>query len=193
MNTVMDGSSRADLISLANSEVSIYTVLGKLGVDYAAYYGTTAKLNCPFGHISHIDGGYSKAMRVYPDTNSCYCFACSTYFTPVKMFSDAHDLSLEDAARFLLEDSGWEPETYESKWDKLVQPSVFNPYEVQEALDSACRRRDKLWNVKVTFEPYKSAYQECLKVLEYVDNASKAELWLEQCKEKMFGVIDAQE
>lgn len=187
----MVGSSSSELIRLANEEVSIYTVLSKIGVEYQGYYGTTSKLYCPFGYITHIDGGQSKAMRVYPDTNSLFCFACNEHYTPVKLFAAYTDLDWESAAEVLLTDSGWVPETYEEKWDKLIEETKFNPEETQIALDNACRRIDPLWNVHATFDPYKSAYQRCLQGLTQVVDIATSIKWLEESKEIMYEVINA--
>src|SRR3954466_13862718 len=78
-------------VAVANEVVSIATVCRWLGVQVPDDDSLRSKLYCPFGEFNHSDGGRDRALRIYPDSNSAYCFACSELFTPVKMYARMTD------------------------------------------------------------------------------------------------------
>lgn len=186
----MGGFSRRELVAKANEVVSIYLVCDKVGVEYATYMGDRAKLYCPFGAITHMDGGESRAFRIYEDTNSSYCFACSQYYTPVRLYSDYTDLSEEDAAEELLNEVGWKDETFEEKWESLTVPEgAYDPSYLPEALHTYCARLDPDWVVTQMSEPHRSAITLCVRASRAVTSAKQADQWLVAAKEKMRKVI----
>ena len=99
----MDGVS--DLQMRAARDVLITRVLRSLGADIsdgAEYSGDSIKIHCPFGH-RHSDGGLEKALRVYPSTNSSYCFSEKRYYDSVLLWASDNELSYVEAVRSLLE------------------------------------------------------------------------------------------
>lgn len=76
---------RESLIEKANREVSIELVLYHLyGIDVPASAGSW-KSPCPLDH-DHSDGGKTKAMKVFSESNSAWCFSHSRKFTPVSLW-----------------------------------------------------------------------------------------------------------
>src|ERR1044072_8923225 len=99
---------RRTIVTVANEKVPIATVCQMLGVDLPDIH-QRVKLYCPFGGTDHSDAGLAPAMRIYPESNHAYCFACTAYFTPVRMAAKALDLSWTEAARLLLDRIGYQP------------------------------------------------------------------------------------
>lgn len=185
----MDGFSSKDLIRVANEKISIYSVCTLVGVDMYQGYGSNSKLYCPFGNMYHIDGGNTRAFRVYFDTNSAYCFACSQYFNSVDLFAQYNDMSREQSAEVLLDMAGWKEPTYEEKWEKINEKEAFNTASVIEALNIYCGGIRDDWNFAQLQEPYSSAYLKCLNVTERIDTLEKAQKWLEVSKNLMRKVL----
>lgn len=188
----MGGFSSSGLIRKANEVVSIHTVCEALGVDFSSYYGSRSKLYCPFGGVNHIDGGDSKAFKVYEDTNSAYCFACAQYYDPVSLYALAEDVTKESAAEALLEMSGWKEETFEEKWDRLSggDNQGYDNSNLPEALNVYCARLDPDWVVNQLEEPFSSAIARCNAVAARVKDAAQADKWLTTSKKLMKGLID---
>jgi hypothetical protein len=187
----MVGSSSFDPVKTANEEVSIYFVCDKAGVDYSSMYGSNSKLYCPFGGITHIDGGATRAFRIYDETNSAYCFACSKYFTPVGLYQDLTDLPWVEAAEALLEEYGWKPETVEERWERVSSPNGYDNSELPNALDKYCSRIEPEWALVQLDEPYRSAFDKCVRLASAVGDSSQAIKWLDATKKYMKEVIDA--
>jgi hypothetical protein len=185
----MAGSSRKSTIDVANEEVSIYSVCDIVGIDYSSYYGNTAKLYCPFGHITHMDGGQTRAFRIYPDTNSAYCFACSQYFDSVGLFAAFSDMTREESAVTLLEGIGWQEETFEEKWERLTEEVRYDTSEVVTALNAYCERKDPMWPVNSMYSPYLESYTQCIGLVSSITNHSQAAAWLSAAKKHMNGVL----
>lgn len=185
----MDGSSKS-VVDIANEEVDIYKVLQMVGVDAYGLYGNNSKIYCPFGPITHMDGGQTRAMRVYLDTGSLYCFACQKYFNPVILWSEYSGLSYEESAEFLLESQGWKPETYESRWDKLTKKRKFDTSELQNALDLYCLSIHPKWKTIQVNSPYIDVFSKLMTVADNVTNVAQAEKWMEVAKQKMREVLN---
>lgn len=98
---------RRSVVALANDQVTITDACRAAGMDIPdAEYVRGRKLHCPFEAFYHRDFGREPALRIYPDTNHAYCFACATTFTPVYLVAQAWGLPVRTAARELLERFG---------------------------------------------------------------------------------------
>ena len=86
------------VIDLANERITIIEACNMLGMDVHDFSIASLKVWCPFGHLYHSDGGTTKAMRIYPATNSAWCFACNLYFTPVKLIAMDRGIPDQQAA-----------------------------------------------------------------------------------------------
>lgn len=175
---------RPGVVTVANEKVPITTVLSMLGVE--VFDGSNRKIRCPFGKVYHSDGGIDPAMRVYPETNSCYCFSCTQYFTPVGIASQALDMGLRDTAEMLLDRIGHRPLDPVKAWE---QASKYEPAPdtamLAEALKTYCRRISPDWPAR-QFEPEISyLLRRCLGLLDQVKTGKGAVLWLTLCKRVM--------
>lgn len=174
--------------ALANEATDILTVLGLIGMPVPEIsYLASMKLYCPFGDVSHADGGMSKAFRVYPETNSAYCFACALAFTPVSLLAMGKDISKEEAADFLLELAGVTEANSDERWAQLTapEPVTINTAELAEALKLFCRRTIPNWEER-QFEPaVAKLFQRCLGLLGSVRTPEDAEQWLAATKQAM--------
>lgn len=191
--TRMAGFSKNDLVSKANEVVSIYDVCTKAGVDFSSYMGSRSKLYCPFGGITHMDGGATRAFRIYEETNTAYCFACSQVYDPVGLYCAITDLNRMDAAEALLEEAGWREETFEEKWDRLSgnDDQAFDNTYLPEALANFCSRLDPDWVTRQLEEPYSSALARCIAISRRVETPEQAAAWLDTSKAFMKGLLDA--
>src|SRR5712692_3099929 len=64
------------LTGIANERISIALACRWAGVSVSEGDGSR-KIWCPFGSVSHSDGGVERAFRMYEGTNSAYCFRVS--------------------------------------------------------------------------------------------------------------------
>lgn len=184
---------RTNLVEVANEKVSILTVCRLFGVDLnedIAAGGRTRKVSCPFGEIYHSDGGISPAMRIYPESNSAYCFSCAAYWTPVSLAAKAMDLDRSSAAIRLLDHVGYRPLGLAEQFQQAVEyaPEPDRAL-LADALKTYCRRIDSQW-LDRQFEPGVAAQlTRCLSLLDLVKSADDVALWLDRCKVAMRRVL----
>jgi hypothetical protein len=129
-------------IEQANRSVSIEKVL----FDHFGIEVGPGKNPCPFD-FEHSDGGQDKALRVYPDTNSAYCFALHGVLDPVKLFSLKGDNRPLYAAQLLMRAYGIDtrPKGWRERYNDIAlqrETSVrqIPPGSVVEALQAALRQ-----------------------------------------------------
>jgi hypothetical protein len=179
---------RPNVVEVANEKVAIVVVCRMLGVqlpdDLVA--GRSQKVHCPFGEIYHSDGGLSPAMRIYPDTNSAYCFSCAAYYTPVSLAAKAMDTTYHTAAIRLLDHIGHRPMDLAQQWQQVAQ---FEPEPdralLADALKTYCRRIEPQWSQRQFEEGVARVLTRCLGLLDLVKSAGDVTLWLDRCKEAM--------
>ncbi len=176
------------LVELANSEVDIFLVCNLIGMDITpAYDVRSIKVYCPFGEVSHIDGGREKALRIYPDTNSAWCWAESLYLSPVKIASLAWDKPMLETAEILLERVGKTPPSIEEMLDKFLNPPEVQPdlSLLGQLLRDFCKNHMENWESR-QFDPEIARWLDsCLSLLRYVRTSADAAEWLEGSKQVM--------
>jgi hypothetical protein len=173
---------------LANENSDIMAVARFIGMEVPDFsYSASIKLYCPFGEVSHADGGSSKAFRIYPETNSAYCFACGLHFSPVKLLATATDISTAEAADYLLELAGVTEAGTEERWEQLTseQESPISTAELAEALKVYCSRIDPNWAERQLEPAVAHTFQRCLGLLGSVRTSADAEQWLGATKQVM--------
>lgn len=175
-------------IAIANEQVSIIKACNMIGMDIPDFSLSSLKVYCPFGHLYHADEGRSRAMRIYPATNSAYCFAGCGYLSPVKLIAIDRDSSEQDAAEWLLEQIGWVPPDYVSQWEALTQtefPQV-NTVDLGEALKTFCARSfPDHWTEFQFYESVAVKLSKCLSLLRKVHTPDDAEKWMRVAKQVM--------
>lgn len=185
------------VVAVANEKVSIVTVLRMLGVelpDDDIGLSRSRKVSCPFGQIYHSDHGVSPAMRIYPETNSAWCFSCSVYFTPVKLIAQGMDLGMVAAATRLLDHVGLKPVELAEAW-KHASEYVPEPDRalMADALKTYCRRICSTWSERQFDSEVAATLTRCLAILDLVCTNDDVNLWLVKCKEAMRHVLDCPE
>ena len=151
----------SDLQIRAAQGVPITRVLRSLGSDISEgseYSGESIKIHCPFGH-RHSDGGLEKALRVYPTTNSSYCFSEKRYYDSVLLWAADNELPYVEAVCSLLE-------TFEVP----VQDAVQHP---TERKPSVAELRAVLEYVRLS----ESDQTTAVSALSLVRNRLDAEAW----------------
>lgn len=173
-------------IELANERYSIIQACNKLGMDIPDFSFSSAKLYCPFGHLFHADGGQSKAFRVYPGTNSAFCFAGCGYYSPVRLIATDKGISEADAAESILEETNYVPPDFESRWNALMtEQATPNPDDLAEALKVACARMEPNWDERQFEEKVSIKLRQCLQLLPKVQTEEDATKWLSMTKQAM--------
>jgi hypothetical protein len=175
-------------IDLANEHVHIADVLNTLGVfvPESVKSGGTKKVHCPFGFY-HSDNGLTKAMRVYGNSNTAYCFSCSKSYSPVTLASAAWDCSWHNAAFRLLEDSGFKPKSLQERWAEASTKEVNKPdlIALGEALKTYCSIVYPNWEQDQLNDYVGDKLNKCLSLLDLVETDEDATKWLQTCKTAM--------
>lgn len=174
------------VIDLANERVTIIEACNMLGMGVMDFSIASLKVWCPFGHLYHADGGTTKAMRIYPATNSAWCFACNIYFTPVKLIAMDRGIPDVQAAESILESTNYVPPDFEARWNALIEakPTV-NTDDLAEALKVACSRMVPDWDERQFDESVAYKLRQCLALLRKVKSDEDATLWLSITKKIM--------
>lgn len=176
--------SRAELVSrsretTADQLVSVVSLLRQIGTMVPDVEFGSVKVYCPFS-ILHMDHGTTRSMRVYPESNTAYCFNDCGFFTPTKLAMQAWDLSRAEAVDRLLETV--EQET-DNRLDNLF-PVGTNPPSTEalsEALRVYCQRLDG-WPEREFKESVIRKLEQCLALLPGVVSNTEAGQWLDACK-----------
>jgi hypothetical protein len=186
----------SSVVTAANEHVSIVTVLQMLGVDLGEDLATgrSRKVPCPFGPVYHSDHGVSPAMRVYPETNSAWCFSCAVYYTPVKLISQATDTDPTTAAIRLLDRVGYKPLELAEAWKNV---STYEPEPdkalMADALKTYCRRICRDWADRQFDARIAATLTRCLSILDLVRTDADVDLWLRKCKDAMRRTLNCEE
>ena len=173
-------------IQIANERMSIVEACNELGMGVENFNLNSLKFYCPFGNVNHMDAGDSKAFRIYPATNSAWCFAGCGYFTPVKLIAMNGDMSEQEAAEKILETTGYVAPHYDAQWDALTAETVrVNTEDLAEALKIACARMDKNWESRQFDDAVAKKLRACFTLLGKVHTEEDATQWLDKTKQIM--------
>lgn len=141
---------------------------------------------CLFGHLAHPDGGLERALRIYEDTNSAYCFACAKAWRPVSLMAEVWDCTWAEAADRMCQMAGITEPTWQEKWEALQQPVPPDTARLGEALKAWCRRvRGPSWELEQTDAWFGVPLAACLGLLPLVTTDPEAREWLDGCKRIM--------
>lgn len=190
----MNRPRRRSAVSIANDKVPIVLACRWIGMnidDDIAYGRSSVKVHCPFGAVYHSDQGVEPSFRIYPDSNSAYCFACSTYYSPVWLVAMAWDVQPAEVAVALLERIGVKPVSLADAWAKAAEREVAPDHSLlSEALKTFCARIAADWD-DAQFEPaIAGLLSRCLALLELVTAEPDARQWLDGCKKVMRSALD---
>lgn len=177
------------VVKLADEQVDILVACRIVGMDLPDTIERSAKVHCPFGEIYHSDHGVDPAMRIYPQSNSAWCFSCSHYYTPTLLVARAWDVTLRAAATALLQRTGYRPPSPQDVWDQVVAEPAVDRTALAEALKTFCRRAVPHWDA-VQFEPDVSEQLDrCLRLLDLVHDEADGRKWLSACKMSMLNSL----
>lgn len=181
---------KKSLIEEANEKVSIIKVCLLIGLNVSE--GGHGKYRCPFGDVNHSDGGIEAAFRIYPETNSAYCFACRKYFSPVYLYAQAKDRRASQAAQDLLEIVGWKPKSQAERWSEaMTQEVTVDVSALALALRTYCARICREWEEYQLIPEVAELFSRCLALLERVHTPEEADQWLNACKKIMSKKLEA--
>ncbi len=172
-------------IDKANESISIIDVL----TDFDVYVpssirnGGNKKIYCPFGFY-HSDNGLTKAMRVYLNSNSVYCFSCSKRYEPVSLAAAKWDTSWANAAMTLLEASGIKSKSLEERWVEATSQKVesLDLIALADALKTFCSGISSSWQTDQLDDTVSSKLAKCFELLNSVKTEEDALKWLKVTK-----------
>lgn len=178
---------KPSLVALANTHVRIEQAVAWAGGGEIPTVETgSLKVHCPFGPVYHADGGAEPALRVYPGPNNAWCFACSEFYTPVRICALAWGMPYDQVAVELLRRAGHKPVTYAQHWQSVLAPQAdLGREDLAEALRCWLAERFPDW-ADLQFQPAVARYlARCLGLLESVSTPADCGKWLEGCKQVM--------
>ena len=178
-------------IKLANELMSITEACRFIDMAMGDFEIASVKTYCPFGELMHEDGGRGKAFRVYPGTNSAYCFACVKAYRPVSLIATDRDIPEFEAAEIILEEKGYVAPDFQSRWDAVTSPDASKADEdgMANALKLACSRMVPNWEER-QFEPeVATMLRKCLSIAWKVQTEDDARDWLTKTKILMSRVL----
>lgn len=145
-----------------------------------------AKTYCPFGSVFHSDGGRSRAFKVYPETNTAYCFACQKVYDPVSLIANDRDITFRAAAELILEMKAYVAPDYETRWDAITkQAATVDVEALQDALKIACSRMVPDWATRQFEDRVAAKLAQCLALARKVKTDDDGRKWLDMTKEAM--------
>jgi hypothetical protein len=167
--------SRPDpVIALADRLVPIGVAVVRAGLgESPSTAGLSWKTWCPSGD-DHDDGGTDRALKIYPENNSGWCFDCLKRWTPVSLYAAQRGITPIEAARLLLDAIGYRPRprTLEAALSPPV-PAV-NRAALADGLRQWARGRIPSWDAK---ELHSTPFYRILAVLDGVDTPEAADAW----------------
>jgi hypothetical protein len=177
------------LIWLANEKIPIAMACRWADLDVSEGDGTR-KTWCPFGAVSHSDGGVARALRMYEDENHAFCFACGRSWTPVSLMAEFWDCTRPEAAERMCVMAGITPPDWRERWKELQQPVPPDTVSLAEALKTYCARiYGPAWEID-QFEPRLAVpLVACFDVLPLVTTAAEADEWVCNCKLLMLSLL----
>jgi hypothetical protein len=174
-------------VGLANRVVPMSLACKAIGMSDVDYGSSGAKIDCPFDTLFHLGGG--KSFRIYDDV-SAYCYACGERYLPVQLYSIAKDVSLEDAAEFLLELSGHKELSADERYAEAASSPVrIDQSALEMALKTFCARNFDSWDVTQFDIPVARKYRQCVELLPSVRTAEDTKIWLAAAKSAMTKVL----
>lgn len=170
-------------IKLARELMTITEACIEIGMGDVSSF---AKSYCPFGHVLHSDGGRTKAFKVYPETNTAYCFACQKVYDPVSLIATEKDITYRAAAELILEMKAYVSPDYQTRWDAITQDKTEVDTEaLQDALKIACSRMVPDWATRQFEERVSRKLTQCLELSRKVKNDEDGRKWLDMTKQAM--------
>lgn len=168
-------------VALANEQVSISKACELVGMS--SYFESGSKVDCP------VDG--ARAFRVYPQTNSAYCFSCARAYRPVALVAEVRDISVDEAALVLLEAAGYVEEDVDAKLAALLadEDPPIDTSALMQALDTYCSRICPTWETTQLDDRPAAYFAECLVPLRLISTQRQAEQWLAAAKHVMARIL----
>lgn len=187
----MDGSSRrrpSEDRALVNSLYSIFDAYTEVTGNYVPpFENTSPKLNCPY---STVYAHSSRSLRIYPHTNSAWCFSCSERMTPLTLIMAFKEYTEEEAVAWIKAEVGYTEPDPEEAWDALMsQEDEFDPSSLADALKMACSRMAPDWKDRQFESDVSQKLGKCLSLLSLVKTEGDSKVWMAGSKRAMASVL----
>jgi CHC2 zinc finger len=183
-------SGKSSLVVVVNENITIERACRMAGVSVPDMGPDirSLKLHCPF-EDTHEDS--EPAFRVYPGTNSAYCFGCQRGWSPVRLCAEVWEVTREEAAARMAQQAGITQPGWRDRFHTLATaaPEV-GLHELGEALKTFCAGLvPGEWD-RLQFHPaVADGLAYCLGLLPLVQTEAEGKTWLRGCKHAMCGLI----
>lgn len=174
----------SDLVRLANQVVPMRLACRAAGFEVPEGH---RKGSCPLEATEHSDGGREPAFRVY--AHDAWCFACRTFWTPVKLAAYLWDTSPDQAAVRLLDFVGYKPVSYAQHWQAVSAAPEPAYAALGQALRNYCAAIDPYWPVHQLEAGVAEYLSRCLGFLVQVKSDNDARDWFEGASTVMRTVL----
>ena len=102
-----------DDVTAIKEQLHIYTVLADYNVEFFGG-GTPEQIHCPFHYPDT-----NRSCRVYPETDSLYCFVCDKTWDVIEFIKDKEELSFGAACAFIM--SRYDVEIYTPDYETSLE------------------------------------------------------------------------
>jgi hypothetical protein len=188
------------LIERANEEASIFDVMKDFCAIEVPEGGRSYKTFCPF-QVEHPHA-LDKNFRVYPATNTAYCFEMHGLLRPVRIVQLQRDVKATKAAVSILERYGlMKPRKYGARFNEMLVereqqiPELGEMSYIVEALHTSLRSHPAYDEVQ-----YRASFQNALdeelgRLNQLVENrydVSSVRSWFEAARDRLRAIVVAE-
>ena len=149
----------------------MYASMRLCGMDVASW---SSKVECPFDD--------ELAFKIYSETNTAHCFACSKSYTPTSLLAEHRGIRIKEAAEILVDiavrEGRYVPITPEARWAALTTaPLEMDKASEAEALKIYCARVDGDWKTKQFDLRIAATFAKCLAPLDKISTIDELQQW----------------
>lgn len=178
------------LIERANS-ASIFDVLNDFAGAGVEFGVKSAKWDCPWNY-EHGDGGLDRGFRVYPDTNTAYCFIIHGSMDPVRVVQIQEGVPRAVAAKRVCEKYGLRKPPWRDRYAQLVLEreaagKIVNSATLGEALHRAIGIDADPWRNPKLAEAFTRALDEMEEVIPLATEAEMRD-WYRVAKARLLSL-----
>jgi DNA primase len=174
-----------DDVEAVKEQVSIYQILRDYGVEFVGG-GFPEQIHCPF-HFPDTN----RSARVYPDSNSVYCWVCDKTFDVLEFVKDKEEVSFGEAISLLKK--RYDVEIFVPDYEARLYAFRHKIMPQDEDFSAVVDRLFIIFTAALTHDELGvilSEYNECWATKEDLIASGKADAdslkqWLEQSKIKL--------
>jgi hypothetical protein len=174
-----------DIVAAIMEQLSIYQVLAAYHVEFIGG-GEPEQIHCPF-HGADIN----KSARIYPETDSIYCFTCGKNWNVISFVQEQEELTFVETCRFIR--AKWDIEISMPDYEAALYSTRRKPVQNREEFAATVERLFVSFADSLTsgeLYPILDLYNTCLAekddlVVKDYFTTKELEQWYENSKIKL--------